>query len=90
MQNRTPTTAELFSLLFSSLLPLLLVEQKVSVPMELCLTVKKLGTDRKGEGQEQAGHWQKLAKVVRNAHRPVVFEVDGLIPDTRCSLQRKQ
>lgn len=61
--------------------------KKVSVPMELRLTVKKSGTDRKGDGPEPAGHWQQLTKVVQNAHRPVVFEVDGLIPDTRCSVQ---
>lgn len=51
--------------------------------MELRLTVQKSGTTRKGDGTEPVGHWQQLTKVVRDAHRPVVFEVDGLIADTR-------
>lgn len=56
---------------------------QVSVPMELFLTVQKAGTVRKGDEPEPAGHWQQLSKIVREAHRPVVFEVDGLIADTR-------
>lgn len=59
---------------------------KVSVPMELRLTVKKAGSTR-GEGPETQGQWQQLRKVIRKAHRPVVFEVGGLIPDTRCGTQ---
>lgn len=55
---------------------------KVSVPMELRLTVQKAGSTR-GEGPETQGQWQQLRKVIRKAHRPVVFEVGGLIPDTR-------
>lgn len=53
--------------------------------MELRLTVNKSGTNRKGDGP---GHWQQLTKVVRNAHRPVVFEVDGLIADTRYGVHK--
>lgn len=60
-------------------------EIKVSVPMELCLTVQKSGTARKGDGPQPLGHWQQLTKIVRDAHRPVVFEVDGLVADTRYS-----
>lgn len=54
---------------------------QVSVPMELFLTVRKAGSAGKGEASE--GHWQQLSKVVREAHRPVVFEVDDLVSDTR-------
>lgn len=57
--------------------------------MELHLTVKKSGTNRRGDGPEPAGHWQQLTKVIRNAHRPVVFEVDSLIPDTRWSVREQ-
>ncbi|CAM9100725.1 unnamed protein product, partial [Hapterophycus canaliculatus] len=56
---------------------------EVSVPMELRLTIQKSGTRRRDNGPESAGNWQELSKIIRNAHRPVVFEVDGLIPDTR-------
>lgn len=51
--------------------------------MELRLTVRKSGTTRIGDGAQPVGDWQQLTKVVRDAHRPVVFEVDGLIADTR-------
>lgn len=51
--------------------------------MELRLTVQKLGTKGKGGRAEPVGHWQQLTKVVRDAHRPVVFEVNDLIADTR-------
>lgn len=60
-----------------------LYKMKVSVPMELRLIVQKSGTTRKCDGVQPVGHWQQLTKVVRDAHRPVVFEVDGLIADTR-------
>lgn len=54
--------------------------------MELRLTVKKAGSTR-GKGPEAQEQWQKLRKVIRKAHRPVVFEVGGLIPDTRCGME---
>eukprot|EP00903_Cladosiphon_okamuranus_P007797 g7546.t1 len=60
---------------------------EVSVPMKLHLTVQKSGTTRKDNGAEPTGHWQQLTKAVRDAHRPVVFEVDGLIADTSYTLQ---
>lgn len=53
------------------------------MPMELCLTVQKAGITRKVAGAELVGHWQQLTKLVQHAHRPVVFEVEGLIADTR-------
>ncbi|CAM9540792.1 unnamed protein product [Scytosiphon promiscuus] len=56
---------------------------EVSVPMELHLTLRKSGTTRRDVGSESTGDWQQLTKVVQSAHRPVLFEVDGLIPDTR-------
>ena len=59
---------------------------KVSVPMELRLTVQKASSN-KGEGPGAQGEWQQLSKVIRKAHRPVVFQVGGLIPDTRCETQ---
>lgn len=59
---------------------------KVSVPMELCLTVLKAGSTR-GGGSETLGQLQQLKKIIRKAHRPAVFEVGGLIPDTRCATQ---
>ncbi len=66
-------------------LPLIvhLCVMQVSVPMELFLVVRKAGSAGKGEASEPGGHWQQLSKVVRGAHRPVVFEVDGLAADTR-------
>lgn len=51
--------------------------------MELRLTVQKAGSSR-GVGPETRGQWQQLRMVIRKAHRPVVFDVGGLIPDTRC------
>lgn len=56
------------------------------MPMELRLTVKKAGSTR-GKGLETQGRWQELRKAIRKAHRPVVFEVGGLIPDTRCEME---
>lgn len=51
--------------------------------MELLLTVQKAGSTR-GVGPETQGQWQQLGMVVRKAHRPIVFDIGGLIPDTRC------
>ena len=51
--------------------------------MELRLTIQKSGNTRKSDNAEPVGHWQQLTKVVRDAHRPVVFEVNSLIADTR-------
>lgn len=51
--------------------------------MELRLVLQKSGAARRDDGPQSAGNWQELKEVVREAHRPVVFEVDGLLPDTR-------
>ncbi|CAM9309198.1 unnamed protein product, partial [Ectocarpus fasciculatus] len=59
---------------------------EVSVPMELCLTVKKSGIARNSNVSQPKGHRQELTKVIPTAHRPVVFEVSGLIADTRYEL----
>ncbi|CAM9145767.1 unnamed protein product [Ectocarpus sp. 8 AP-2014] len=59
---------------------------EVSVPMELCLTVQKSGIARNGNVSQPKGHRQQITKVIRIAHRPVVFEVSGLIADTRYEL----
>lgn len=50
--------------------------------MELCLAVTKAGSKNREEA-EKGGDWRELRRVVHTAHRPVVFDVDGLIPDTR-------
>ncbi|CAM9252372.1 unnamed protein product [Ectocarpus sp. 12 AP-2014] len=59
---------------------------EVSVPMELSLTVQKSGIARNGNVSQPKGHRQHITKVIRIAHRPVVFEVSGLIADTRYEL----
>lgn len=50
--------------------------------MELCLAVIKVGSKNREEA-ETAGDWRQLKMVVDTAHRPVIFQVDGLTPDTR-------
>lgn len=57
---------------------------KVSVPMELTLTVRKArGGEPQGNEEQSSVDWQRLNKVVRRAHRPLAFDVTGLQPDTR-------
>ncbi|CAM9243711.1 unnamed protein product [Ectocarpus sp. 4 AP-2014] len=59
---------------------------EVSLPLELSLTVQKAGIAGNGNVSQPKGHRQQITKVVRIAHRPVVFEVSGLIADTRYEL----
>lgn len=56
--------------------------------MELRLTVKRAGSENGDQSGAPADRWQQLKKVVRVAHRPVVFDVDHLIPDTRYQTPR--
>lgn len=57
--------------------------------MELSLTVQKSGITTSSNVSQPKGHRQLLTKVIRIAHRPVVFEVSGLIADTRCGIGQR-